>query len=104
MVPWRTRYPLIVIVVIVIVVIVIIVIVIVVIVIVIVIVVIAIVVIARYPLSRCRQKGPWAEVTFVLVPSGALQGKTKVLILIGGVSPRGPHRDKHSGHFSLGAL
>ena len=27
-----------------------------------------------------------------------------VLLLIGGVSPRGPHRDKHQGHFFLGAL
>ena len=27
-----------------------------------------------------------------------------LLFLIGGVSPRGSHRDKHKGHFSLGAL
>ena len=36
-----------------------------------------------------------AEVTLVFVPLGALQWPMNVLFLIGGVSPRGPHRDKH---------
>ena len=40
----------------------------------------------------------------MFVPSGALQGPVSNLFLIGGVSSGGPHRDKHQGHFSLGAL
>ena len=40
----------------------------------------------------------------MFVPSGASQGPMDVLFLIGGVSPWGPHRNKHGGHFSLGAL
>ena len=40
----------------------------------------------------------------MFVPLGSLQGPMSVLFLIGGVSPRGPHRDKHSGHLSSGAL
>ena len=40
----------------------------------------------------------------MVVPSGALQGPRNGIFLIGGVSPRGPHRDKYQGHFCLGAL
>ena len=37
----------------------------------------------------------WPEVTLVFVPYGALQRPMNILFLIAGVSPRGPHRDKH---------
>ena len=45
--------------------------------------------------SGRHRKDPLAEVTIVFVPLGALQGPMNILFQLGGVSPRGPHRDKH---------
>ena len=45
--------------------------------------------------NRVSTESPLAEVTLVFVLLGALQGPVSVLSLTGGVSPRGPHRDKH---------
>ena len=50
------------------------------------------------------QKGPLTEVTLAFVPSGTLRGPRNSHFLGGGMSPRCPHREKHSGHFSFGAL
>ena len=46
--------------------------------------------------SRVSTEGTFGpEVTSEFVPLGALQGPTDIFFLIGGVSPSGPHRDKH---------
>ena len=47
------------------------------------------------PIHAVQRVQVSTDVTLVFVPSGALQGPMNILLLIGGVSPRGPHRDKH---------